>query len=99
MIFYNNDMSSGLFLKFMYSISVSKFGVKYTFYTPSVGFCENIGQSDNSKDARIGSKFECLPWDCSLLMFWVFIVNPDNTSSICKIIAISYNHYCPNEFT
>ena len=99
MIFYNNDMSSGLFLKFMYSISVSKFGVKYTFYTPSVGFCENIGQSDNSKDALIGSKFECLPWDCSLLMFWVFIVNPDNTSSICKIIAISYNHYCPNEFT
>ena len=31
MILYNNDMSSGLFLKFIYSISVSKYGV--TVYT------------------------------------------------------------------
>ena len=27
MILYNNDMSSGLILKFIYSISVSKYGV------------------------------------------------------------------------
>ena len=27
MILYNNDISSGLFLKFMYSISMSKYGV------------------------------------------------------------------------
>ena len=55
--------------------------VHCTLYTFSVRSCENIGQSDDSKVALLGSKFEYL--------LRLFIVNPDEiTCIICKIIAV-----------
>ena len=63
MILYIHDLPSGLFLKFMYSITVSKYvvtGILIGLYTSAVRSCENIDQSDNSKVALIGSK-EWLP--------------------------------------
>ena len=48
--------------------------------------CENIDQSNNSKDTLIGSKIECLPSDCSLTLPRFFIENPDDILSICNII-------------
>ena len=41
--------------------STSKYVVTVYKLDFSVGFCENISQSDNSKVTLIGSKFKCLP--------------------------------------
>ena len=76
MILQNNDKPSGLFLKFMYSISVSNYGVLHTLRW----LLWNIGQSDSSKDALIGSKFEMIALrlllDCTSPISMCMIIGP-----------------------
>ena len=52
----------------LYNFYVLNLGVKIRagyciigYHTTSFLACENIGQSDNSKVALIGSKVECMP--------------------------------------
>ena len=72
------------FWKFMYSISVSKYGVTVNILDFLSSLLWKYWPSDYNKVALIGSKFECLPWDCSLTLLRFFNENPDDISCICK---------------
>ena len=55
-----NELNSWHLISEIHVLNLSV--ILYTYWT-----CENIGHSHNSiiEDTLIGSKFKCLPWDCS----------------------------------
>ena len=72
------------------SVKIRGYIVHIGLYTPSVDSCENIDQSNNSKtkDPFIGSKFECLPWDCSFTLLQMFIENPDDHVYVKSLLLL-----------
>ena len=81
--------------KFMYSISVKiwSYCLGYTYWTLHTlrSLFKNIGQSDNSKVALIGSKFECMTWFWSWRLPWFFIENPETYDVYVKSLALIYD--------
>ena len=85
-------LSSGLFLKFMYSISVSKYEVTVyllVFTHLQFAFVKLLNNQTVRLIWLVQNQYECLPRDCSLTLLRFFIGNLDEISCICKIIGDS----------